>query len=139
MTLAINGLWCVGQVKLEDFYKSTHESMSREPEAGRVLAMVLCALVLLVVLVVLQQRRRRQAAPKPVSHQGRLLKEIVRKLPLKQGEVRMLRQLAEEQSCASPLVLLLCPSVLARSLEGKSPAQRQTIAQVVGRMGQQGS
>ena len=92
--------------------------------------LLLSAIGLIVLLAVLNQRRRREAAPPALNHSGKLLREVSRVLPLKNAEIKQLRQLADEQSCASPLTLLLCPSLLSKSVQNKSPEQRKIAAAV---------
>jgi hypothetical protein len=44
------------------------------------------------------------------------LKEIAREMHLKPAEIRQLRLLADRQQIVSPLVLLLCPSLLTKAV-----------------------
>lgn len=127
----------LAQVTLEDVFKSTQESMNSAPGSERILAMALGAAALLALLLVLQQRRRHQALPKPVNHQGKLLKEVAKSLPLKASEMKQLKQLADEQAYSSPLLLLLCPSLLAKAVQSKPPDQRKATAAMIKRMGEQ--
>src|SRR5687768_2550364 len=109
----------LAQVKLEDVFKSTQQSMQggEGSGAGQFLLLLLCAIGLIVVLVVFQQRRKRDSTPAALNHPGKLLREMSRSLTLKGSEMKQLRQLAEEQSCDSPLTMLLCPSILAKTLK----------------------
>ena len=45
--------------------------------------------------------------------------------------MRQLKQLADEQSCSSPLVLLMCPSLMAKALANKSADQKKAIAPMI--------
>ena len=55
----------------------------------------------------------------------KLMKEVLRTVPLKPAELKQLKVLAETSRAAEgigrPLTLLLCPSVLARAAQEKSP------------------
>jgi hypothetical protein len=50
---------------------------------------------------------------------------------LKSKEMRQLRQLAEAEGASSPLVVLMCPSLLAKGLQKRKPEERQALGQVV--------
>src|SRR5262245_55978918 len=121
----------LAQVKLEDVFKSTSESMNQTPAAERLIALILGTAALIILLVALQRRRRSEATPKVVHSDAKLIKEVLRNVPLKSAEVKQLRQLAENQSCSSPLVLLLCPSLLVKGLADRSPEERKLLANVV--------
>jgi len=118
-------------VKLEDVFKSTKESMNQEAGPERLIALGLGALAVVVLLIFLQYRRKAEAMTKPLNNQNRLVKEVTRTLALKDQEVRQLQQLADEQSCSSPLVLLMCPSLMAKALASKSPDQKKAIAPMI--------
>lgn len=120
-----------GAVKLEDVFKSTKESMSQEAGAERLIGLALGALAVVVLLVFLQYRRKAESMAAPVNNQHRLIKEMTRTLALKEGEMRQLKELADEQSCSSPLVLLLCPSLMAKALANKSAEQKKAIAPMI--------
>lgn len=125
----------LAQVKLEDVFRATQENISASPGPQRGIALGLCAVALLVLLAVLHYRQHQQAVRKPVNHRGKLLKQITRDLPLKGPELRQLRQLAEEQQCGSPLVLLLCPSLLGKAAASKPPEQRRQAAAIIKKLG----
>lgn len=124
----------LGQMTLEDFYRSTRDSLTETPDTGRIVALLVLAAVLLVVLAVLHVWYRRQAVPKTVNHQGRLTKEVGRSLSLKSDELARLAKAAEEQDLASPLVLLLCPSLLAKTIASKAGPEREALMRVAKRM-----
>jgi len=121
----------IAQVKLEDVFKSTSESMNQAPGSERLFALILGSVALVLVLVALQQRRKHAATPKAVHSDAKLVKEVLKTVPLKSGEIKQLRQLAEEQSCSSPLVLLLCPSLLIKGLAQRSPEEKKALATIV--------
>lgn len=107
----------LAQVKLEDVFKSTQENIGRDPSSGRLLGVLLGTIAIVLLLVLLQHRLKRNATPKKVNHQGKLLKEVLQTVPLKNPELKQLKDLAERQGCSSPLTLLLCPSLLAKGME----------------------
>jgi hypothetical protein len=107
----------IAQVTLEQVFKSTQENIGQAPTAGRVIGMVLGISAVILLLVLLQHRLKRHANPKKVNNQSKLLKEVLKTVPLKSTELKHLKELAQRQACSSPLTLLLCPSLLARGVE----------------------
>jgi len=124
-------LLAAGQVKLEDVFKSTKESMNQEAGPERLIALGLGALAVVVLLIFLQYRRKAESMTKPVNNQNRLIREMTRTLSLKDAEMRQLQQMANEQNCSSPLVLLMCPSLMARALGNKSAEQKKAFAPMI--------
>jgi hypothetical protein len=118
-------------VKLEDVFKSTKESMNQEAGPERLFALGLGAVAVVVLLIFLQYRRRADVMTKPLNNQSRLTKEMTRTLALKDSEMRQLQQLADESSCSSPLVLLMCPSLMAKALANKTADQKKAIAPMI--------
>ncbi|MGA2497376.1 MAG: hypothetical protein ABSH20_06525 [Tepidisphaeraceae bacterium] len=126
----------LAQMTLDDFYRSTRESLNEAPSTGRIVALLALAGALLIVLAVLHVRYSRQAVPKTLNHQGRLTREVGRSLSLKSDEVAQLTRSSEEQRLASPLVLLLCPSLLARTIANKGGPEREVLLRVAKRLEQ---
>jgi hypothetical protein len=54
---------------------------------------------------------------------------------LKKGEMKHLKTMAVEQNCASPLTLILCPSVLAKGINSKGKADKRVVMGVARKMG----
>jgi hypothetical protein len=121
----------LSQVRLEDVFKSAQENMTETPSSGRLVALLVGIVAIVLLFVVLHQFRKRSATPRPVNHHGRLLKEVAKSLPLKSSEIKQLKKLAEQQSCSSPLVLLLCPSLLAKALNSQPPSTRKPLEKVL--------
>ena len=48
---------------------------------------------------------------------GKLIREVSKGMNLRPAEVKQLRVLCEQQGVLSPLVMLLCPSVLGRAVK----------------------
>ena len=74
----------------------------------------------LVLLVVVGQRRGREKKPRSLNQPRKLMKEVLRNVPLKGAEVKQLKLLSQElrqgdRRVESPLTLLLCPSLLAEA------------------------
>ena len=93
-----------------------------------------------LLLYLLSQKRQKVAAPKSLNNGGKLLREVMKEVPLSAAELRQLKLLADsvQQQTgepATPLTLLLCPSLLAKGLQAKPPRlDRAAIAQVVRKM-----
>jgi hypothetical protein len=122
-----------------DVFKSIQESMGpEEQEDYRPFLLFAAGAGILVLIVVVGNRRQRAArSPAQVNSPGKLVKEILRDVPLKAGEMKQLKLLAEAIETSSgeelsPLALLLCPSLMARGLHA-SPGKvdKKTLAQVV--------
>jgi hypothetical protein len=123
-------------VKLEDVFKSTQENMNEAPDSKRLLAMLLGLAACVLLIVAVQYRRKRQITPKPLNNHGKLQREVLRRLPIRGAEMKQLRILAERQQCSSPLVLLLCPSLLAKGLQDRGAnADRKVLARVARKLG----
>ena len=122
------------QVRLEDVFRSTQESIDGGTGPGRMVALALALVAFGLLLAALQYRRRVQISPRAINHQGKLVKEVAKGLPLKAAEMRQLTKLAEQKELSSPLVMLLCPSVLAKSLSEAEGAERATLKRVAQRI-----
>lgn len=123
----------------EEVFRSIQQNVGRQTEdGGKGLGLLLGgAGALMMVLLVGSKIRRRQATPRVFDHPGRLMREIMKTVPLKPKELKQLKQLADESAepVQSPLTLLLCPSVLARALKnGPVRVDRAVLAQVVRKM-----
>ena len=124
----------LAQMTLDDFYRSTRESLTEAPSTGRIVALLALAGALLILLIVLHLWYQRQAVPKTINNQGRLTKEVGRSLAMKSDELAQLTRAAEEQSLASPLVLLLCPSLLSKTIAAKSGSEREVLMRLAKRL-----
>jgi hypothetical protein len=85
--------------------------------SGSILLMFLAAAMLIALLMISQRKEKKKAAPKALNNQGKLLKEINKSVPIKPAQMRKLKTLADQQQCSSPLVLLLCPSILSKAVK----------------------
>jgi hypothetical protein len=103
----------------EEVFRSIHKNVTTGPESGKLIAVLFGGAAVAILLVLFSQRAKRQAALKALNHQGKLLKEIQKSLPLRNAQVKRLKTLAEQKQCSSPLTLLLCPSLLSRTARGK--------------------
>jgi hypothetical protein len=118
-----------------DVFKSISDNVGSptDPRVFYVVAAVGVGIVLLLIAV--NAFKKRAALPRAVNHQGKLMKEVLKRVGLRKGEVRQLKVLAGEQGCASPLTLVLCPSLLAKGLAEKGRADKRTLMGVARKMG----
>ena len=124
----------------EDVFKSIQDSMGKPSDSDSRPALLLLAGGALLVLVLMISNRRQRAArapAAPLNSPGKLMKEILRDLPLKSAEMKQLKLLADAVESPAgdelnPLTLLLCPSLMAKGLQA-SPGKvdRKVVAQVV--------
>jgi hypothetical protein len=119
----------LAQTSAEDVLRGISQGVDR-PSDPRKLIGVVCALVgLLVLLVMIHNRRARQTNPKPVNHAGKLTRELVKAVALRPVELKKLKALAEQVShrinepLVSPLLLILCPSLLTPAPAVETPAE----------------
>jgi hypothetical protein len=109
----------------EDVFKSISDNVGQRGDSGKALLLLLAAGLLVVVLVVIGQRRKREAVPKALNHAGQLNKEIVKGVELKGQQMKRLKEMAaalrekDGTEIHNPLVLLLCPSLLAKAMEAE--------------------
>jgi hypothetical protein len=123
----------------KDVFKSIQDSMGAPKETDSTPAYGLAAagLVVLVIFVVANRRQEKVSSPTALNHPGKLMKEVMKEVSLKSGEVKQLKLLAEALEASSgettnPLALILCPSLMARGLQGtKGKVDRKVIAQIV--------
>ena len=107
----------------EEVLRSINENVGAEIDPKKLLAALIAVVGLIVIVVLLNYRQKRAVLPKVLNHVGKLTKEVARAIELKPAELKQLRALAEEKQLSSPLVLLLCPSLLS-----KPPAPAPTPA-----------
>jgi hypothetical protein len=96
--------------------KSINESMGKQVDPSKLLAVFLSVVGLIVVVAFMNYRRKRVITPKPLNHPGKLVKQVAKAIDLKPAELKQLRAIAEARDLSSPLVLLLCPSLLKKQV-----------------------
>jgi hypothetical protein len=75
--------------------------------------MALAGLILIAWIV----QARKAAAGRAVHHPGKLQRELTKKVGIRPAQLKKLKALADEADVSSPLVLLLCPSLMAEALK----------------------
>jgi hypothetical protein len=115
----------------EEVLKSIGRNVSESGDNGRVLGVLAGVAGVVVLLVVIGQRRGgggAAAGPRPLHSHAKLMKEVLRTVPLKPAEVKQLKLLLQESRARggegpvpeSPLTLVLCPSVLLKAAQARS-------------------
>ena len=125
----------------QDVFRSIEDNVGESNESGSKMLLFLGAGVALVLLLALFTRRKGQQEPtKALNHPGKLTRKLCSALSLKKQEMKQLKLLADqtttgdEQPLTSPLVLLLCPSVMVKAVQSKSPKlDRKVLAQLIRR------
>jgi len=126
----------------QDVFKSIQDSMGsdKEVDSTPIYLLVAGGIATLVIMTLVGRRQNKSDTPEAFNHPGKLMKEVLRDIPLKSAEVKQLKLLAgavEEQTGdeTSPLILLLCPSLMARGLKGdRGKVDRKLVAQMVRRL-----
>ena len=127
----------------DDVFKKIQESVGQKEEMDMRPVMLLAGgggVVILLLWLASHKRQTKVAGPKALNHSGKLLREVLKDIPLSAAEVKQLKLLADslQQQTgkpATPLTLLLCPSLLAKGLQTKPPRlDRKAVAQVVRKM-----
>lgn len=109
----------LAQPTQEDVLKSIGDSVNEPVDSSRALAVAAGIGGAVVLLVVVGHWRQRDRKPELLNHPGKLLKEVLRNVPLKGAEVKQVKALCQTFQplgggrVESPLTLLLCPSLLA--------------------------
>ena len=127
-----------------EVFKSVQDSVgdTTNKSSGTSFVVVLLGAAALVLLLSLSSLRfKREAKQKMFNHLGKLLKEVCKRISLRPAEIKQLKLLVanrseEEKPIVNPLVMVLCPSVLAKSLR-KPPVKldRKVIAGLARKMG----
>lgn len=125
----------------DEIFRSIEQNVSTSDQSGKVLAILLCMGGLLVVIALVSQRMNRPKGAKVVNHPAKLLKEVVKTLPLRPAELKQLKSLADASAgldtpVSSPLTLMLCPSLLAKLAQGQTgKLDRRTLAHLSKKLG----
>jgi hypothetical protein len=127
----------------QDVFKSIQDNVGQTDDSSmRALPWVCGGIAVIILLAVVAKRQKNQAVPKTLNNPGKLIKEVMKVIPLKPREVKQLRIVSDQthtddgESLTNPLVLLLCPSVLIKTVNERSTrADRQTLIAVLKKMG----
>jgi hypothetical protein len=138
-SLALPCSWLRAAPSQSEVFKSIQNSMEQSQtfDYRPVLLVVAGGGVVALLLMVSSRRQNSKRKPGPVNAPARLMKELLREIPLNAAELKQLKVMAaaveapgHEQT--NPLVLLLCPSVMAKGLHrAGNKVDRKTVALIV--------
>jgi uncharacterized membrane protein (DUF106 family) len=115
----------------EEVFRSINENVGSTVDIDRYMPYILVIVASIILAAVFNHRRQNPGVVKRVNHVGKLVREVARSVHLKSPEVKQLKLMAEEQKVANPLMLLLCPSVLARAMRTRNPKIDRTIMEQI--------
>ncbi len=122
----------------EEVFKSIQDNVGSSTDS-RKFTLYLCVTGGVIILLCLfSQRRKREISPVPLNHHGKLIKEIMKGVPVRPREIKQLKLVAEQtpvpggDSVHNPLTMLLCPSLLSKAVQNpRSKADRRVLQQVL--------
>lgn len=128
----------------DDVFKSIQESMDKPQDFDYrpVLMLAGGGGVAVLLLLIASGRQKGKRSPQTLNSPAKLMKEVLREISLNSGEVKQLKMMAAavENPTAqetNPLVLLLCPSVMAKGLHrAGNKVDRKTVATIVRKLRQ---
>jgi hypothetical protein len=139
LVLLMPALTVMAKPTQSEVFKSIQDNVNETSNSNINTVPWICGGVALILIVAWFGRRQTlQANPKALNNPHRLAKEIVRLTSLKPGELKQVKLLADEtrikgdQPVCSPLVLLLCPSMLTKAVaDRKTRADRRTLLYLI--------
>lgn len=129
LSLQAFAVHAAAQPTQEEVFKRIGESVSEPVDPSRALAVAAGIAGAAIVLAAVGHRRKREPKSRSLNHPAKLLKEVLRNVPLRRAEVKQVKALAHEfrppdgDRVDSLLTLLLCPSLLvdaAKQSRGKA-------------------
>jgi hypothetical protein len=119
----------------EEVFRSINQNVGSTVDFDRYMPYILTALGAIILAAIYNHRKQNPGIVKRVNHVGKLVREVSRSVHLKSAEVKQLKLMAEEQKVNNPLMLLLCPSVLAKAMRTRNPKiDRAIMEQIVRRL-----
>jgi hypothetical protein len=126
-----------------DVFKSIQDNVNQSDGSnGPLLPWICGGLGVILILAIVGTRQSRQAVPRTTNNPARLMREVMNSIPIKPRELKQLKVVAEEmadpeaQTPPNALVLLLCPSLLTKTVQNKSTrADTKTLKVVLKKMG----
>jgi hypothetical protein len=123
----------------EEVFRSIGQSVDQPVDSSKVLAVLAGIGGVLALLVVLGQRGGREKKTRKQNQPRKLMKEVLRNVPLKKAELKQIKLLSQElkpggrdERVESPLTLLLCPSLLAEAAkQSRGKADLPVVAGLV--------
>jgi hypothetical protein len=135
LAIGVSAPVLLAQPTQEEVFQSINSNVRSTVDITKAIPWLVAALAIIGLLVWISHYRQQQATPKKLNHAGKLIREVARKVGLRSPETKALKILAEEQQVSSPLVLLLCPSLLGKAIRTQNPrVDREIMLEVVRRL-----
>ena len=109
----------------EEVLRSISTNFEQSGDPFTFLAILLGTVGGVLLIVWVGHYRKRLASPKQLNHPGKLMRELSRKVGLRPAELKKLRAAAAATEVSSPLVLMLCPSVMRGATRPAGEAKQQ--------------
>ena len=129
----------LAQPTQEEVFKSIGDNVNQPIDSPRVIGVLAAIGGVVVLVVVVGHWKGREPKSRGLNHSGKLLKEVLRNVPLKSAELKQVKLLSQDlrpggsgQRVESPLTLLLCPSLLAEAAkQNRGKADLPVVAGLV--------
>jgi len=103
----------------------------------RLIGLLLLVMAVLLAAVALKGWGRRPSKAKPLHSHKKLLAEVAVAAPVSNRQFQALAEMGDRSGVVSPLVAIVCPSVLqSLAAQARTDEHRQTLADVARRMAQ---
>ena len=79
----------------EEVFKSIQNNVNQSSDSGRIIPYLMAAGAVVILVALFSQRRKREFNPRAMNHQGKLMKEVLRAVPLRLVEMKQLKLLCE--------------------------------------------
>ncbi|HTW94247.1 MAG TPA: hypothetical protein VMD30_05615 [Tepidisphaeraceae bacterium] len=97
----------------DEVLKSINENVGAKADPTKLIPWVCGAAAVIFLLVIYNKWQSRRVVPRVLNNNAKLMRDVLKRLPLRKAPVKHLKLLADQQGCSSPLTLLICPSLLA--------------------------
>ncbi len=132
LAILMSPVMALANPRIEDVFSSIKEqTRGQSAEPNRIAALMIALIALALAYVAAKHWNHRSAKPKPLNNQKKLLKEVCRKTGVPRGQLKQISDLTESQGLTSPLVAMICPSVLRKlAASARTDQQRRALADV---------
>lgn len=101
----------------DDVLRGIRENVGATMDLTAVFAVLAGFAAFVILLAGLQFLRRRAATPRVVHSLERLQHDLVKATGLSRSDLQQLNTISRKQKLSSPLLLILCPSLLEKAME----------------------
>lgn len=108
--------WASGNRTPEEFFQGMRENLTQRVDTRMIFWVIGGAVALVALLAGLQALLRRQAAPRVLHSPARLQRDIAKLAGISRADLNHLSDLARQQKLSSPLLFLICPSLLEKAM-----------------------